>query len=69
MKVLKNLTEKELRDFATVLGEKAFRGSQLFKWISEGAESFDFMSNLPKKFKEKLNSESIIGNLKLSGKP
>lgn len=68
MKVLKNLTEKELRDFATVLGEKAFRGSQLFKWISEGAESFDFMLNLPKKFKEKLNSESIIGNLKLSGK-
>lgn len=66
MKVLKNLTEEELRDFVQSLGEKAFRGSQIFQWISKGAKSFDDMNNIPKSFKDKLIKISEIGNLSIA---
>jgi 23S rRNA (adenine2503-C2)-methyltransferase len=43
-------------------GEPAYRVSQIFKWIYNfGAKSFDEMSDLPSKLRDKLKKDFIIG--------
>lgn len=61
---LKNMTENELKDFIVSLGEKSFRGTQIFSWIYKGAKTFDDMKNIPKSLREKLDEVSYIGNIK-----
>lgn len=61
--VLKNLTEEEMKDFLVEIGEKKFRGSQIFSWIYKGIRDFDEMNNIPKSLREKLSKYSIIGNI------
>lgn len=60
---LKSFTEAELRDFALSIGEKAFRGTQIFRWISKGAKSFDDMSDIPQNLRNKLAESVSIGNI------
>ena len=60
---LKNMTEDELKEFIVSLGEKAFRGTQIFSWIYKGARNFDDMKNIPKSLREKLEQVSYIGNI------
>jgi len=44
---LKGLSLEELREFAQALGERPYRGDQLFSWIyTKGAVSFDEMTSL-----------------------
>ena len=61
---LKNMTEEELKEFLKNIGEKPFRGSQIFSWIYKGAKTFDDMNNIPKSLREKLEEVSYIGNIK-----
>lgn len=61
--VLKNLTENEMKEFLVNIGEKKFRGSQIFSWIYKGIRDFDEMNNIPKSLREKLRETSIIGNI------
>lgn len=63
--VLKNLTENEMKDFLVSIGEKKFRGSQIFSWIYKGIRDFDEMKNIPKSLREKLRENSIIGNIEI----
>ena len=51
---IKSMTLPELRDFLQGLGEPAFRGKQVFSWLSRGTASFDEMSNLPRSLRERL---------------
>ena len=51
---IKSMTLLELRDFLQSMGEPAFRGKQVFSWLSRGAASFDEMSNLPLSLRERL---------------
>lgn len=60
---LKNMTEDELKDFIVSIGEKSFRGTQIFSWIYKGAKTFDDMRNIPKSLREKLDEVSYIGNI------
>lgn len=60
---LKNMTEDELKEFIVNMGEKSFRGSQIFSWIYKGAKTFDDMKNIPKSLREKLDEVSYIGNI------
>ena len=55
----------EMKEFAAELGEKPYRGKQLFQWIYRGggAPSIDEMSNLPASFRDKLKDESVIGSV------
>lgn len=66
---LLDLTIEEMQRFAAELGEKPFRGKQLFQWIhredGSGAVSFQEMTNLPKVFREKLEERARIGSLEL----
>ncbi|MBQ6401869.1 MAG: 23S rRNA (adenine(2503)-C(2))-methyltransferase RlmN [Firmicutes bacterium] len=50
----------EMKAFAAALGEKPYRGKQLFQWIHRGAGSFDEMTDLPAAFREKLKEEADI---------
>lgn len=60
-KDLPDLTIDEMKAFAAALGEKPYRGKQVFQWIWRGAAEFDEMTDLPKSFREKLKSEARIG--------
>ena len=51
---IKSMTLLELRDFLQSMGEPAFRGKQVFTWLSRGVTSFDEMSNLPLSLRERL---------------
>lgn len=62
---LKNFTEEELKEFMKTIGEKSFRGSQIYSWIYKGAKSFDDMNNIPKSLRDKLDEVSYIGNLEV----
>ncbi len=51
------MTPEELAAFFRGLGQPAFRARQVFRWLNEGAESFDEMTDLPRDLREKLAGE------------
>lgn len=63
MRNLKNMEIAELQSFFESIGEKKFRGKQVFSWIYKGATEFEEMHNLPKTLIEKLKKEAYISNL------
>ncbi len=65
---LKDLEFKELENFILEQGEPKFRAKQIFKWLHSGAESFDEMTNLSKKTREKLSGVSFVSRLKIREK-
>jgi len=57
---IKSMSLLELTDFVTHLGEKGFRGKQLYQWMHEKlSPSIDDMTNLSAGFREKLKEECI----------
>lgn len=63
--VLKNMTIDEMKDFMAGIGEKPFRGRQVFEWIYKGAGSFEDMRNLPKTLREKLAQTTVFENIRI----
>ena len=57
---IKSMTLPELRDFLQSMGEPAFRGKQVFSWLSRGVSSFDEMSNLPRTLRERLQKSCAL---------
>jgi 23S rRNA (adenine2503-C2)-methyltransferase len=65
--MLKGLTLNELKDFFTAVGEKRFRGEQVFEWIyGHKALSFDDMSTIPNYLRKKLNLYCELNTLTLA---
>lgn len=64
-KDLLGMTIEELKQFATEMGEKPFRGKQLFVWINRGVESFDEMTDLPLAFRQRLAEGACIGHARV----
>ncbi|HLT45744.1 MAG TPA: 23S rRNA (adenine(2503)-C(2))-methyltransferase RlmN [Rubricoccaceae bacterium] len=59
---LKTMDRAELEAFARSVGEPAFRGRQLFRWLYEkGATSFGEMTDLPRALRERLPALARIG--------
>ena len=54
MTEIKCLTIDELKSALKDMGEKPFRAGQIFKWLHEGVQSFDEMSNLSKELRARL---------------
>jgi 23S rRNA (adenine2503-C2)-methyltransferase len=55
------LTLQELSDFVDHIGEKRYRGKQLFDWIYvKGAQTFNEMTSLGKGFREALEASACI---------
>ena len=42
------------------MGEKPFRAGQIFKWLHEGVESFEEMSNLSKDLRARLAENFLL---------
>lgn len=62
---LKSMTFDELAGYMTTLGEPSFRTKQLYEWMHQKkAVSFDEMTNLPKKLREKLEESCEFTVLK-----
>jgi adenine C2-methylase RlmN of 23S rRNA A2503 and tRNA A37 len=58
---IRALSLAELKGTFTQMGEKAFRGGQVFEWLwKKSAHSFDEMSNLSKDLREKLKEHFVI---------
>jgi len=55
-----NLLPDEIQGKMEAMGEKAYRGNQIFKWIHHGVNQFALMSDLPKKLRNRLNDEYCI---------
>jgi 23S rRNA (adenine2503-C2)-methyltransferase len=64
---LKGLSLKELEEFVVSIGEKKFRGQQLFDHLyNKEMNSFDEMTTLSKSLRVKLNDLAEIETIKLS---
>ncbi|MCI8330202.1 MAG: 23S rRNA (adenine(2503)-C(2))-methyltransferase RlmN [Oscillibacter sp.] len=65
---LKSMAPPELREFFLSIGEPAFRGKQVFSWLSRGAASFDEMSNLPASLRQGLRETCALAAPKAARK-
>ena len=57
---LKSMTLEELAAHLKNLGQPAFRAGQVFRWLHQGVESFDEMTNLPKALRETLKETCVL---------
>ena len=62
---LKDFLYDELEEFIIGLGEKKFRASQIYKWLHLGVTSFDEMTDISKKFRDKLSEVSYVSTLEI----
>lgn len=61
---LRSCDEKEMQEIAVELGEKPFRGKQLFQWIHDKrVTSFDDMTNLSETFRRQLKETYQISGM------
>lgn len=64
MRDLRSASEKEMEEFAVSVGEKKFRGRQLFQWVhTKRAEDFEEMTNLPAGFRAELKKKYIVSGV------
>ena len=60
MTEIKSLSIEELKAALKEMGEKPFRAGQIFKWLHEGVESFEEMSNLSKDLRARLAENFLL---------
>ena len=56
----------ELEDLLKELGEPRFRALQIFKWLQQGIEDFDEMTNVSKSLREILKEKCYIATTKIA---
>ena len=59
------MTIPELAALLESIGEKKYRASQIFGWMSKGVCVFDEMTNLPKGLRNKLDEIAYIEKLEI----
>jgi len=66
---IRKLSEQELIDTLESMGEKKFRGKQVYEWLwTKRARSFDEMTNLSKELREKLEESFAIYVIEIADK-
>lgn len=66
---LTGLSQEELSEFVSTMGEPAYRARQIFSSIhGRRLSSFDAMSELPKEFRSKLTERATVSTLKLESR-
>lgn len=58
---LKSMLPQELSQYMISVGQPAYRGKQIFRWLSQGVTDFEQMSDLPKSLRETLARPAQIG--------
>lgn len=65
---IRSLDLPGLERFVQSLGQPAYRGRQLFKWLyQKGAVSFDAMTDLPRAFRETLSEAARLVSIEKAG--
>lgn len=62
---IKSLSLNELENLIKQMGEPKFRASQIFKWLQNGVVSFDEMTDVSLKLRERLEENCYIACLKI----
>ena len=57
---IKSMTPEELAGYFKELGQPSFRAGQVFRWLHQGVESFDEMTDLPKALREALRETCTL---------
>lgn len=58
---IKSLNLEELTALVKEWGEPSFRAGQIFKWLQQGVDSYDEMTDIPQKLRDKMaNSYNIV---------
>lgn len=66
---IRNLSFAELAKYCESIGEKEFRGTQIFEWIyKKGVWSFDQMRTLPESLRQKLSQDFELKPLAITKK-
>ena len=65
---IKSLMPEELSAWLKAQGEPAFRGKQIFRWLTRGVTSFEEMTDLSKPLREKLAREAVLRTPKVARK-
>lgn len=65
-KDIRALSKQQLQDFFESIGDKPFRGTQVYEWLwSKGAYGFDEMTNISKETRAHLNENFVINHIKV----
>lgn len=65
-KDIRALSKEQLQIFFEGIGDKGFRGSQVYDWLwNKGAHSFDEMTNISKETRAHLNEHFVINHIKV----
>ena len=65
---LKDFEYDELVEYLGNLGEPKYRAQQIFAWLHKGVESYDEMTNISAKTREKLQENTYVSTLKIREK-
>jgi 23S rRNA (adenine2503-C2)-methyltransferase len=65
-RVLKDMTLDELTGFFAGVGEKPYRARQVFRWLMNGASSWDEMTNLSATLRGRLGELAAVDSLRVS---
>jgi 23S rRNA (adenine2503-C2)-methyltransferase len=65
-KDIRALSKEQLQEFFIGIGDKKFRGDQVYEWLwSKGVHSFDNMTNLSKDTRAQLEEHFVINHIKV----
>jgi 23S rRNA (adenine2503-C2)-methyltransferase len=65
-KDIRSLSKEDLRVFFESIGDKAFRGNQVYEWLwSKGIHSFDDMTNISKETRAHLERNYVINHIEV----
>lgn len=65
-KDIRALTKQQLRDFFVEIGDKAFRGNQVYEWLwSKSAHTFTDMTNVSLETRNLLEEHFVINHIKV----
>jgi 23S rRNA (adenine2503-C2)-methyltransferase len=62
---LKDMTLAELTEFFAAIGEKPYRARQVFRWLMNGAATWDEMTNLPLPLRSRLGELAATDSLRV----
>ncbi len=65
-KDIRALSKEELRNFFVSIGDKAFRGNQVYEWLwGKGIHSFEDMTNISKGTRAHLEANFVINHIEV----
>lgn len=65
-KNIRNLSDEEIKEYLTSIGEKPFRAKQIHEWLwQKNTHKFEEMSSLSKSLRERLTEDFFIDHIEL----